>query len=816
MDHTHEIIDYLEAETMFFRQCLTESDLRSVINQYQSGLTTLQGRTQSRQPSSGQTEGPQTLRRSGRGPEVQAGRMPANCKSQQDSFLKMVMRVEQTIFDFQKRMRTKKPKDTSETSDIFQIFTGYILEIVRPDILRIDNITKPPSRTALAQSMYTVEFMESLVHCQTYAAWYKYVRARAMALTLFFANKVHQQLKKAPEDLPLLPLLLIIQKVERNWHIPSLYPAKEIPMLISNGEQAPPITRYNSWKAEQEHIGKRDWDLAGWFDSHLPYSHRHVMGNIISDSSVRLNNNGTTRGHTTLGKVLFANGQMTKLQEIIMDGQGIYNLWTAVRSDNRHKVAKFKIDKERYHKAMWLRDNPVNPNDLRSDRADEPLEIKPNPQRHIRFIFNGGNDNLDSKNAAIGANDPTVLPRRVNKQTKETYKLVDALTEGPGIAVVVVAIQAQAYNLHDIWERLQVQAMKAGIERNNQYVKLQQTYLEKLAELNEQEPRNARELLGNQMVGDLVIPDKGVYNPKVMFVPMTTFTDNLEMCDAIHFANTPKNRMIISDIVESLVDAAFYTFPYVYDIDGDVPKPYEDAEKRKYPVTPTRDSIFHLTTATEYDHVLQDIPMPKYMSETTQNMVDLCIQSGWKQVQEHDCYRDLTRPETIKEQKEDIGYRTRQWERVMYPMQLKRVSDPFGEIAHAALLCMTAKKNPHIKMWIETVWQTAPEQELDEDGKPMHYMEYLLQRNKSCYRIGEKRNIDATYEMVEAGETRMKWTLSIIEDQIDKSIDNKISITRIDELRAHGKAAVAVMQKLRQVKAQLQAIKHIAENNQYT
>ena len=91
-------------------------------------------------------------------------------------------------------------------------------------------------------------------------------------------------------------------------------------------------------------------------------------------------------------------------------------------------------------------------------------------------MFLGGNDNTDHRNKAIGTHDPTILPEKINQQANDMHKIVDALIVGPGVAVVVVALKAEAYGLADIWGRLMVHQWKAGTERVQQYVKLKQRY----------------------------------------------------------------------------------------------------------------------------------------------------------------------------------------------------------------------------------------------------------------------------------------------------------------------------------------------------
>ena len=286
-----------------------------------------------------------------------------------------------------------------------------------------------------------------------------------------------------------------------------------------------------------------------------------------------------------------------------------------------------------------------------------------------------------------------------------------------------------------------VHQWKAGTERVQQYVKLKQRYQERSEEEQTTTMRNARELLGNHVVGDLCIPTVGVYDPNVIFAPMSEFTDKMEMADSFHFRNTPKNRMVMSDLMEALVDLVLLHLPLMFDEHGKVPKPYEDPDKVKYPSLPVKTSIFHLPKDTEYAQISEDMPFPKWMWETSQETLDMIVQAGWKQVLTNDPFKDLARDEMRKKIIDDVVRRAKQRDSIMEYSnkedKAERISDPLGGVATATLLLIAAEKDPGIRMWVEEVWLTAPVEERDEDGKPLAYMEKLLKIRKPYYRIGE-------------------------------------------------------------------------------
>ena len=565
--------------------------------------------------------------------------MSQNKNTAQDTFCRLMMNIEQLVDDYKHKMRNAERRNPATTREIYTAFQACVASLVQPRMVRIDRVvpTKPPLRC----EEYTEEFMNCLVKIDGYERWYAYVRASVIATTRMYAPSMFQTIETGGSSWrpPILPLLIILDRIERQWFLYPMYPAKEIPFLISTAEFKPPIPRTVSWKQEQILLGNRELDQTGSYDSHLPWSYRHLPGIMITDSSARLNEMYTGEGNTNFADALYRNGSTTKIELAMRDGSGIKFAVSSVQKDNE-KMAKLKRDGKHL--------------------------FAPNTRKYIRFVFLGGNDNVDRKQKAIGTQDPTILPEMINEQANDMRRLVDALVSGPGVATVVIAMKADDYKLEDTWGRMQVQVWKAGVERLQEYVKLEQAFQEHSEDETEASSMNARELLGCRMVGNLSIPKTGVYQPNIVFVPMTEFVHRLELADRFHFRNSRQNKVMVSDLMEALADVAVLQIPRMYDTEGGVPKPYEDHTLVSYPEHPIRPTMFHLTRRT-CDWIRHEIKMPIWMCEVSNETREITLKGAWRMVSEFDAIRENERTGKRARIEEDIKLRKQMHTRVMNP-----------------------------------------------------------------------------------------------------------------------------------------------------
>ena len=198
--------------------------------------------------------------------------------------------------------------------------------------------------------MYTEDYIVSLQACSHYKEWINYVRAKVLTTARLFAPAIYQLMESGSRDTPLLPMLIVLDKLEKQWQVYTTYPAKEIPNLIATTDFCPPTPRVDSWKKEQHLLAERDEDPMGWYNSHLPDSHRHLAGAVISDSSTRLNDKSHPdlgpQGNSTFTLIMRKNGQMTKLEEYMSDGTGLQFAINSIHKDNARCWRTFRNERE--------------------------------------------------------------------------------------------------------------------------------------------------------------------------------------------------------------------------------------------------------------------------------------------------------------------------------------------------------------------------------------------------------------------------------------------------------------------------------------